>query len=278
MKKIICLVLALLMMISLASCAKKEEVQKEEENIGIANPIKEYDSLDKINEITKCHIVIPASFGVSDAVYSTINDEAAQVTFTYMNHKWTIRGSHDTNNNLSGIQDINENFTPGEDFGVYLNDYYVDIMFTEGQQYSIVMETPEINDEEMFSDTTFEIRKVIKNACDPNGIAGSYMDSTSQRATMEISKYDDQYEITVDWANDASSYKEWVMAATLEDGLLKYEGEDIYNWVTDANGDMEMTDYTTSNNVGKFEVKDGKLYWTGAAEESCRTCVFEKVQ
>lgn len=280
MKKIFSLLLALLMCLCIVSCSAKNENNEEEKENGanIANPIKEYDSLDKINEVTKCHIVIPSSIAASDVVYSTINDEAAQVQFTYNNHKWTVRGSHDTTTDLSGVHDENNVFEPNQDYTVYLNDYYIERMFTEGQQYTVVMDTPELNDEEFFSETVWEIMQAIKNACDPNGIAGEYADSVSQRATMTISKYDDMYEVIVQWANDATSTKEWVMAAKFEDGKLTYEGEDSGVYVTDANGEVNYTNQTTSNNVGSFELKEGKLYWTGAAEDSCKSCIFEKVQ
>ena len=281
MKKNICLVL--LLMLFLVGCSSKENITPEsgensENTIGMANPIKQYSTLDDINEITKCHITIPSTLPINNVLYSTITDDTAQVQFEYLNHKWTVRGSHDTSIDLSGIYTDENVFEEGQDSTVYLNDFYIERMFTEGQQYTIVMDKPDTNDQELFSTVVWDIMKATKNACDPNGLAGNYADSVSQRATMEISKFDNQYEIIVQWGNDATSFKEWVMSGTFEKDKLTYKGESIATYVTDSNGDVNVIDQTESNNVGQFEIKEGRLYWTGAAEEMCKTCIFEKVQ
>ena len=47
--------------------------------------------------------------------------------------------------------------------------------------------------------------------------------------------------------------------------------------IYDAEGNETSADVTASNNLGWFEIRDGLLYWTGAAQEECRSCVFEKL-
>ena len=279
MKKLLSVLLIVLLATMAVSCStdKKQEEEKSEEVVGMPNPIKEYDSLDKINEITGVHIVIPSSIPVTDVKYTTINDEAAQVIFTLDDHKWTLRGSKNVNEDLSGIHDENNVFEPGQDGAVYLNDYLIDRLFVEGIQYSIVVSEAAGYDTMAFSDYTFEMERALEKASDSDGIAGDYQDATSQRATMEITKYEGVYDITVRWPSSATEETQWYMSGKLEKDKITYAGEDISTWVFDENGSEECTSSTASNNLGYFEIKDGKLYWTGAAQDECKACVFEKM-
>ena len=65
------------------------------------------------------------------------------------------------------------------------------------------------------------------------------------------------------------SKEEMTWFDTSEDKKITYKGEDIAVYVYDENGDCEVVSGTptTINNVGYFEIKDEKLYWTGEAEE-----------
>lgn len=279
MKKLLSVLLIVLLATMAVSCStdKKQEEEKSEEVVGMPNPIKEYDSLDKINEIAGVHIVIPSSISVTDIKYTTISDEAAQVIFTLDGHKWTVRGSKNVDEDLSGIHNENNVFVPGQDSAVYLPDSLIDRFFIEGMQYTIVISESSGYDTETFSDYTLKFEDAIKKASDPDGIAGNYQDASSQRATMEISKYEDTYEITVHWASSASEETQWSMLGKLEKDKITYAGEDISTWAFDENGDGEITKSTASNNLGYFEIKDGKLYWTGAAQDQCKECIFEKL-
>lgn len=282
MKKLLSVLFILLLGLSICSCStsvKQEEKKKDEIISGMPNPIISYDSLEEINSKAKTHIVIPSSIPVSDFRYTTINDETAQVNFVLDEHKWTVRGSKITDQDISGIHDKDNIFNEGEDNCFYLTDYYIDRIFTEGIQYSIVMDEANGYDIEKYSNYVFEMENALKRASDPNGIAGVYADTTSHRASMEINKYDNTYEITVRWPNSSNEEKQWYMAGTLEDKKITYKGEDVAVYVYDENGDCEVVSgtSTTINNVGHFEIKDERLYWTGAGEEQCKECVFEKI-
>ncbi len=54
-------------------------------------------------------------------------------------------------------------------------------------------------------------------------------------------------------------------------------GEEISHSTYDAEGNETSSNITMSNKLGWFEIKDDMLYWTGAAQEECRMCVFEKI-
>ena len=279
MKKVLSVLMILLLATMVVSCStnKQQEEEKSEGIVGMPNPIKEYDSLDKINEIAGVHIVIPSSIPVTDIKYTTISDEAAQVQFMLDGYKWCVRGSKNVDEDLSGIHNENNVFIPGQDGAVYLPDSLIDRFFTEGIQYTIVISESAGYDTVAFSDYTLQFEDVIKKASDPDGIAGDYQDATSQRASMEITKYEGVYDITVRWPSSANEETHWYMSGKLDGKRITYAGENIATYVYDENGSEECTNSTAINNLGYFEIKDGKLYWTGAGQEECKACVFEKV-
>ncbi len=278
MKKLLSVLLIVLLATMAVSCSTdKKQEEKSEEVVGMPNPIKEYDSLDKINEIAGVHIVIPSSIPATDIKYTTISDEAAQVIFTLDGHKWTVRGSKNVDEDLSGIHNEKNVFVPGQDSAVYLPDYLIDRFFTEGMQYTIVISESSGYDTETFSDYTLKFEDAIKKASDPDGIAGNYQDATSQRATMEITKYEGVYDITVRWPSSANEETHWYISGKLDGKKITYGGENIATYVYDENGSEECIDSTAINNLGYFEIKDGKLYWTGAGQDQCKECVFEKM-
>lgn len=272
MKRLLKVLLITLLALLLGACSSnKEKID------GVPNPIKEYDSIDEINDAVGVHLIVSSMIPASDFTYSTINDEIAQVKFKLDNHSWTMRGAKITNQDISGINDPNNAFEPFSDYTVYLTDYYIDRLFINGIQYTITVDEAKGYDEVAYSNFIFTMENAIKNYNDVNGIAGSYMDKTSQRATMDIRKYDNTYEITVSWAQSADETTYWYMAGTFKDNRIQYTGEDIATYGFDNEGNQYVIDSTAANNVGYFEFKDGLLYWTGAAQDQCKECIFEKM-
>ena len=114
-----------------------------------------------------------------------------------------------------------------------------------------------------------------KKSVSIDSLLGSYQDSTSQRAMAEISKVDDNtVNIDIRWSNSAISYEEWIIKAKIDGSKLTYAKNDLTHFNND-NGNQ-----TTINDVkeGYFEVKDGKVLWSGSGDEYLSTCVFEKLQ
>lgn len=280
MKKITFVLLTLLLGLSLASCSSQtkdtqEQEQNESVDIGMPNPMHEYDTIDKINSIVGTHVIIPSALPVSEVKYFAINEDIAEVIFTLDGHEWRVRGSKILDQDISGIQNIE--FNEGENICIYLNDYYIDRLFTENYQYTIVMKEPNAYSEETYSDYVFQIEKALQQASDPNGIAGSYADSTSQRATLDVMKFGEFYDLTVTWPSSASEVTYFYISGTYKDGKITYGGEQIVVNQYKENGEEENVDSTATNNLGFFEIKDGKLYWTGASQDQCKKCVFEKL-
>ena len=274
MKKIISLLMVLLLGSLMVSCSSSKN---DSPSAGMPNPIIEYKTIDDINKKAGTYLVIPSSFAVTDVRYSTINDEISQIDFKMDDHEWTVRGSKTVDQDISGIHNEDNIFTPGSDFGAYLPEFFLDRFFTEGIQYTFVLSGADGYDTAKFSEYAMEISDAIKKASDPKGIAGNYQDLTSQRASMEILKLDDIYDITVRWASSATEETQWYMSGTLDGNKITYGGENITVYEYDENGSETCTDATATNNLGYFEIKDNKLYWTGAAQDQCKECIFEKI-
>ena len=66
------------------------------------------------------------------------------------------------------------------------------------------------------------------------------------------------------------------MEGTLDGKKITYRGENIAIYKTDENGNIMCVD-SAINNVGYFEIKDDKLYWSGAGQDQCKSCIFEKI-
>lgn len=120
---------------------------------------------------------------------------------------------------------------------------------------------------------------IVESKLDPMAMIGDYGDSTGQRAHMTV-LFDEEaeiYRITVDWANSADSYSEWYMtAADNGDGKLHYT-DCANDLVTVADSGEAQRSAVSEGKEGYFTFVDGVLAWDGAADESCRSCTFEKL-
>lgn len=100
-------------------------------------------------------------------------------------------------------------------------------------------------------------------------LSGNYQDSVSQRATMDVTKNEDgTYHIFVSWSSSAFEGMTWEMNAEKVGDTLTYQ-----DCVTKMNDEVQE-----EIQKGSFDIKDGKLEWTGSHDPSCQNCVFEKVQ
>ena len=123
-------------------------------------------------------------------------------------------------------------------------------------------------------------------------LAGEYQDEVSQRATATVTANTEAQivNITVTWSTSASESTEWTMSAVKEGNQLVYsdcvkrstfmsedlddEGEGDEDGM--GGGAEETVEYEGGS--GSFEISDdGKLLWTGAADEDCTGCVFVKI-
>lgn len=122
-------------------------------------------------------------------------------------------------------------------------------------------------------------------------LAGEYQDETSGRAAATVIANTEAkcVNITVTWSSSASESTEWTMSAVKEDNKLVYS--DCTKRTTFASEDLDDEEEGDEDGMGggaeetveyeggsgSFELSDGKLLWTGAADEDCTGCVFVKV-
>ena len=106
------------------------------------------------------------------------------------------------------------------------------------------------------------------------GLTGNYYDFVSQRATALVIEEDDEIEVTVSWSSSANETTTWEMSCTKDGDKLSYTDCEKTNTVYDSQGNAEEN-VEYDDGEGSFTLKDGKLLWDGAAEENCKTCVFE---
>lgn len=280
MKKVLFVLLALAMSLQFAACVAEE---KADQPIGMPNPVVEYDSIEEINALTGVSLMRPSVMGVTNERFSVINNTIAQYVCEINGMEWTFRGAYLTDEDISGMYNEHNEFSPNQDFGLYTNEFYLERFFDGDRQYTIVAENPVSEDgeeylgEDAFMDICMELESIQKQHID-DALVGDYQDMISQRATAYVERHGDVYNISVNWSDSDSELTCWTMYdAVMENDRLSYRGEEIGRYTYDEEGEAISNDVTMSNNLGFFEVKDGMLYWTGAAREECRACVFEKI-
>ena len=314
MKKMLFLTLILALMLSLAACGSAPEpapapaddpaptvppeTSEEAPFIpGLPNPMVSCETLDEINEAVGCRLCTPAVAGVSDKAYfviTTPDGEMAETQFTVAGLKYNFRCAAVADHDISGLY-IGENGTAFEGTAIsdelqYAEDgsFKAARWFTMDGQYVL-----SVTDEgQMDKDTFLAIAEELRARTQPGmsegeyaayyaDLEGSYADTVSQRAMAEVTANGGEgVTIVVKWGSSASETDQWKMEARLtEDGLLSYPGEERSVFVTEADGTVNQMMADAAMVPGWFAVsEDGHLEWTGANDEQCKTCVFEKVE
>ena len=270
MKKIIVILLALLLVMTLTGCQDKQE----EIGANLPNPVQEYQSLEEINKESQIVIVSAPVAGKSNEKFYVINDEnkISEYWFDVNGLTYTLRAAKQTANDISGLYYEGNTFEENTNSIFMNNEYKMARFFSNQGQYVLAVHDEGILDENTFRSIACEIAEV-------NGgtfYDGYYADKVGQRASMTIVNNCGTYEISVQWSSGASSTTVWTMSAKEKDGKLEYAGEAIDTYTYDENGGATIFT-TASNNIGYFEIIDGCLAWSGASQEECKSCIFEKI-
>lgn len=270
MRKIIAILLVLLAVTPLFGCQSKQE----ENGANLPNPVQEYKSLDEINNESQIVIVSAPVAGKGNEKFYVINNEnkVSEYWFDVNGLTYTLRASKQTDSDISGLYYEGNTFEENAD-SIFMNsEYKMARFFTSQGQYVLAVNDAGALNENTFRDIACEIANV-------NGATlydGYYADKVSQRAMMTIINNGGINEIEVKWSSGATNTTVWTMNAKVKDGKLEYSGENIDTYTYYENGEATI-DSTASNNLGYFEIVDGCLAWTGAAQEQCQTCIFEKI-
>ena len=261
------------------------------------NPMTSYESVEEINEIIGCRLCTPGVMGVSDKAYLVIETSAwkmAEVQFTVAGLKYSFRSAPVADHDISGLW-MGENGTAFE--GMEISDelqYAEDSSFKAARWFTMDGQyVLSVTDEgSMEKDTFLGIAEELRARTQPGmsegeyaafyaGLEGNYADTVSQRAMAEVTANGGEgVTIVVKWGSSASKTDQWKMEARrTEDGLLSYPGEEHSLFVTEADGTVNQMMADAAMVPGWFAVsEDGHLEWTGANDEQCRTCIFEKVE
>ena len=294
MKKFAALFICIVMIFALASCGSKTETADTTvpESVNAVNPITEYSSLEELNNITGGNLCHPPVMGVTDEAFRTINVNNGEYTiaeyeFSVNGKPYNMRFSPNYTEDISGYYSGEGTvFANSENEAIVKTDDAALARWvnTDGQ-YVLCVKGTDIEDE-WFQGIVDELKGLTVRGYSQeelvakyDELAGNYQDSVSQRATAEIeSLKEDGVKIVVSWAEGASVVNTWTMTAKIyEDGLLSYS--DCEYAVTDySNSEEGEKEVQASGGEGFFTIQeDGGLHWSGAQDEQCRECLFEKV-
>ena len=293
MKRMLALALAAMMVLCLCACGEQPAQQPETEEPttgGMPNPMTEYASLDEINNIVGSKLVHPAVMGVSDEKFFVIDCtdyKLADYRFTVGGVEYMFRCAPVTQD-ISGYY-VGEStaFADGANDGIEYAEAdgaQLARWFTIDGQY--ILAAKDMADADTFALVAEELCTMTLPGMSEAeyeayyaDLAGQYYDSYSRRATMTVeADGTNGVKLTVDWSSSASELTEWTMTARLyEDGLLSYNDCACSNITTAADG-TETVNIVSTDGAGWFTFDGDKLCWTGAADENCVNCVFEKAQ
>lgn len=274
MNKLTKIILVTLLILSLASCSKKGEV---------ANPIKEYQTAEEVYDATNVHIISLAITGKESERFYTIEDEIAAHETTANGFEYTLRGNKKLNEDISGIYDNDETLFAGKlDTQTTQEPNYI---YAEGGGFKasrfVIKDTQYVFDvkddgaldkNQFFLELNEAYKQLLFEFSSEESIAlvGLYQDTTSKRASAEISLYNSE-ELLIDvfWSNSATEYDSWTIVAKVDNNKLIYD--DITHLRNNNTTSTNLKDYEP----GYFEIVDGKLLWTGSGNEATENCVFE---
>lgn len=276
MKKLLTILVTLLMLFALCACNNKEEA----ENIGMANPMVEYSSLEEINEQVGVHLIKPGVMGVTNEKYFVIDGKIAEYDFEVNGGKYCLRASSVLEDDISGVylgektmfEDVDTKTT------FYSDDTYNGFrcLLDNGHQYTLVTSDGSV-ETDIFNEVANEMYDLIcGEESDPEikALIGNYQDSTSQRATatVEAMGYNCLL-MDIIWSSSANESDEWMMMLTYDDGKLTYSDDEI------SHSHYQNEEVVILHDAigGYLEVQDGKLLWTGANQDNLKDCVFEKI-
>ena len=289
MRKLLTIILTLAMIISFGACGKDAASEKNE-FAGLQNPMTSYTSLEDINTKYNVHLMKPGIAGVSDESFYGIDSEQygiAQYNFVAGGYEYCFRATADTFDDISGIYNGEQTIfyteaqgEPEEDMLVVLDNLKAARWFIGEKQYVLSVNDNGEMEEETFKGIVAEMKALSDDrvASGIESFIGSYYDSYSQRASLDITANDDgTLHLLVNWGSSASETDQWEMNAEYTpDGALYYT-DGVHSRIIFPDDANEEVTIIEENQIGSFTVfDDGQIAWMGATDEDCKECVFEK--
>ena len=138
---------------------------------------------------------------------------------------------------------------------------------------------PEQNTTQQQQTQENKTQEETKAKTDYSQYIGSYLDSKSNRATMEVKENvnGEGVAIHVHWSTSASESLEWDMRGTLDGNKMVYSDCVKSHHVYDSDANKETTNEKMElDPKGYFEISNGAWNWTGSPETDCQACSFAK--
>ncbi len=288
MKRLLAVLLAAVLLASLAACTK----QPNSGNGGDAdmiNPMVEYDTLDEINGVCGTALSLSALPGVTEPRYYVIGGDLADLRFDSDGIAFSFRGTKGTED-VSGIWveggTVFANEALSERPSVYEGDGFVTMRWlADGIQYVLTAQSDGVTYERVRGVMNRLAAGTIPHGSEYVLLEGNYADPDDPDIAVYIGTLGDSVYVFVNRMDTATAMTNWTMTARFDRaGKLVYEDCRCLTGSVDANGVYSETT-VSENGRGWFTLERSAdallsgavLRWDGAADETCRACVFERV-
>lgn len=286
MKKIISLVIALLMVFTLAACGAKDDVKGNDGDGNIANPMTEVESLEKLGEKANFAVVKPEGVNLTDEAFYLITGEPeiAEYSFKVDGIDCFLRfAKADIKTDISGIyveggtlykdSDSESTYIENDDLTAWrwftVDGQYVFVAKDAGKmEYSdfdkICSQFMRLEPKNWNADVPFATYQALEGTytCDKDNIYGG------------IAIKGDHVAVNVLISNEDQSRVYWEIEATLKDDQLVYEKETISNIVYDEEAGATKTESVTEGGAGYIIVKDKTLDFANAYSKELKGLVL----
>jgi len=282
MKKLVCLISIVMMIISLSGC-KKEKGNEEPVISGLSNPVTEVNTLEDLNGECNTSILKPAVMGISDERYSYIEMgtyRIAQYQFKVNGYEYTFRTAQ-TSEDISGIYvDEKTAFEAGETDYVKTKELKAIRWFNSNGQFVLAVYDNGDMKEEQFrniADEFIALSEAYFEISEYDELSGSYTEEVSLNAQAKVYSNGDNATVEVSLRNDDSSVCTWTMTiAYNQSGKLGYSDMiktlDTYN----EDGSLKECNVIDAIEYGYFTLQNGKLIWEGSNDPDTVEWVFAK--
>lgn len=284
MKRIALLLLIGLLTAGLSACSgqssqdeeapaeQSAEENESEDSVGMVNPIKEYASLEEINEITQGKLCHPPVMGVSDEAYSIIDCgdyKVAQYDFSVNGIPYCYRFANDVADDISGIYANGGTLFAADDADHEVKEFdggkAIRCFTTDGQYVLSVNDAGALNEdafrsiaEELFSFTV----EADSYGYDLDAFIGSWYEQIAGRGLMTVTADGEKAVFNVEWSNSASEVYRWEFAGTVnEEGVIEYTDGRKYSAVFDQAGNETISELSDSNTGSVRIDENGDLLW-----------------
>ena len=293
MKKILATVLAACMLAAvLCACGAKQEntagetgEKETEQEVSLPNPVKEYSSLEEINEITQGHLVHPAVMGVTDERFSVINAgeyQIAQYNYTLNGIPYTFRFSPNVFSDISGIYENGAELF-GAEIANEIKEYAggkASRFFNVDGQYVLMAEDNGALSLETFEAISEEQRSIVSMFGEDGAAApyaGDWHEKHAGRGMMSVTVEGDTAFFSVKWAGSAAETYFWDFSGEVgEGGAIEYsDGTRVLMRYDDKGNASEIERIETNSGTVSLN-DDGELVWQDNDSGNPDPAVFVK--